>query len=297
VSVTLPIFILVAAIGEGLGVGAAATIARFLGAKARGHASITAMVALALAAATGMAVTLGLLAVLRPALELLGAGPAVLPMAEPYAGILALGCSLLLQQQVCDFVAIAEGNTRFSMWTLLGGFSLNIALDPVMIFALGLGVAGAALATVIAQLAALLAYLVYFTKAWGIVRVRLRLVRPSWPILRPILSIGVPAMLTGALTALSFALLYRSASLVGGDAAVAGVDIALRLLTLGLLPLAGFCLGAQAVLSFAWGGQDHGRVLQATRFMLRISTGFAAAYALTMLLVPEPIARLFTADP
>jgi putative MATE family efflux protein len=297
VSVALPIFILVAAIGEGLGVGAAAAIGRFLGARAKGRGSVTATTALALAAAVGAVTTLVLLAGLEPLRVLLGATPATLPMAERYAGILALGCSLMLVQQVCDFVAIAEGNTRFSMWTLLGGFTLNIVLDPILIFALGLGVAGAALATLVAQVAALLAYAVYFAWAWGVVSVRPRLVRLRWPVLRPILVVGVPAMLTGGLTALAFALLYRSASLYGGDAAVAGVGIALRLLTLGFLPLAGFCLGAQAVLSFGWGARDHARVLAATRFMLRVTTGCAAGYALLVLLLANPIARLFTDDP
>ena len=79
---------------------------------------------------------------------------------------------LLLAQQLCDFIAIAEGNTRFSMWTLLGAFSLDIVLDPILIFGFGLGIAGAAVATIISQVAALLAYAVYFAKGWGVVRVR-----------------------------------------------------------------------------------------------------------------------------
>ncbi|WP_420975936.1 polysaccharide biosynthesis C-terminal domain-containing protein, partial [Campylobacter coli] len=70
--------------------------------------------------------------------------------------------TLTMLQIVSDFIAISEGNTRFSMWTLLGCFALNIILDPIMIFGFGFGLAGAAMATILSQIAAIAAYALYF---------------------------------------------------------------------------------------------------------------------------------------
>ena len=297
VSITVPLFVVIAALGEGLGIGVATAIGRHLGAGSRGRASATATTVLALTVPFGIGLSLVLLWQLESILGLLGGTATVLPAAVAYAGILALACSLLLAQQLCDFIAIAEGNTRFSMWTLLGAFSLNIVLDPILIFGFGLGIAGAAMATIISQVAALLAYAVYFARGWGIVRVRWRMLRPSIRLLKPVLAVGVPAVSGGLMAALSLAAIYGTASLHGSDAVLAGIGIALRLVALGTLPVFGFCLGAQPVLSFACGAGDHGRVLRALRFMLTVTSTGAVGYALTMIVLAGPIAGLFTDDP
>lgn len=297
VSIAVPLFVVIAALGEGLGIGAATAIGRHLGSGARARASATATTALALTIPLGAFLSLVLLWQREPILGLLGASGTVLPDASRYAGILGLACVLLLAQQLCDFIAIAEGNTRFSMWTLLGAFSLNIVLDPILIFGFGLGVAGAAVATIISQVAALLAYAVYFRAGWGVVRVRWRLLRTGLRLLQPVFGVGVPATFGGLMAALSLAAIYGAASLNGGDEVLAGVGIALRLVALGTLPVIGFCLGAQPVLSFACGAGDFARMLGALRFMLVVTSVGAAGYALVMITLAGPIAGLFTEDP
>ncbi|SFK03435.1 MATE family efflux transporter [Methylocapsa palsarum] len=297
VSVALPIFLFVSALGHGLGVGSAATIGRLLGAHDADDASTTATVGLGLAGLLGLACTAGLLLWLTPILLFFGATDAVLSYAQDYVGVLAFGCALMLLQILCDFVVISEGNTRFSMWTLVGAFALNIVLDPIFIFGMGLGVAGAGLATITSQFAALTAFAIYFSRKIGILRIHWGLFRPRPDILRPILNVGVPATLTTALSAVAFTMVYRAAGAYGGDAAIAGVAIALRVLTFGELPLVGFCIGAQSVLSYAYGAGAPARVLAATRIMLIATTAFAIAYALTILAFPDAIVSLFTRDP
>lgn len=296
VSVAIPVFALIAALGHGIGVGAAAAIGRLLGAGDKASADATATMALGLAVVAGFGCSLVLLFAREPILQLFGASPAMMPQASAYLGLLGFGCILLLLQIACDFIAIAEGNTRFSMLTLLGGFTLNIALDPLLIFGFGLGVSGAALATILAQLAALAAYAVYFARRWGVVRIRLRLLKPTMAILRPVLAVGLPVTLSSALSAVGYALIYRAANAYGGDEAVAGVGIAFRILSLGALPVVGFCLGAQAVLSHGYGANDPRRVLEASRFMLRLALGFTLAYAMLMALAAGPVIALFTQD-
>ncbi|WP_245263223.1 MATE family efflux transporter [Azorhizobium doebereinerae] len=296
VSVAIPVFALVAALGHGLGVGTAATVGRLLGAGAAGDADTAATTALALSVLLGIAASVALVAWQDEVLTMFGATAGMMPQARAYIGPLAFSCALLLLQITCDFIAIAEGNSRFSMWTLLGGFSLNIALDPLLIFTFDLGIGGAAWATILSQVAALAAYAAYFAFGWGRVRVHAGALTGDPAILRPMLAVGVPVTLSSALSALAFALVYRAASEQGGDAAVAGIGIAFRLLTLGLLPVTGFCLGAQAVLSFAYGAGDPQRVRAATGFMLRAALGFTLVYSLAMALFAGPVVGVFTQD-
>lgn len=160
------------------------------------------------------------------------------------------------------------------MGTLPGGFTLNILLEPLLIFGVELGIAGAVLAThpVAARRA---------RRLCGLFRSRLgrgagaRALRPAELGELAVLAVGLPATLSSALSAIAIALIYRAASRHGGDEAVAGIGIGFRLVTLGSLPVIGFCLGAQAVLSHAWGAGDPQRVLQAAAFMLRVARASA----------------------
>jgi len=297
ITVVFPLLIVVAAVGEGLGVGIAATIGRLLGKGALGRASVTASTVLVLAVPIGFSLTAIILLLRQPLLVLFGATAETWPMAETYLCITAFGATLTLLQILCDFVAISEGNTRFSMWTLLGGFTLNIVLDPILIFGAGLGIAGAAVATILSQLAVIAAYAVYFHGRAGRVRVSLRFACLRRRILLPVVTMGLPTTLASILTSVAFAMVYHQAGVFGGDTAIAGLGIALRLLTLGSLPLLGFTLGAQPVVGFAWGAGDRDRVLAAIRFALAAATAFALLYGSTVILLAGPIARMFTTDP
>lgn len=295
VSLAFPLLILLVALAEGFGVGAAATIARLLGARRRVRAGQAATLALAMSAATAVVATALLLPVLEPALLLLGATPTALPLALPYTALLVGGSVMLFLQIGCDFIAIAEGNSRFSMLTLLGSFLLNMILDPVFIFWLDMGVPGAALATLVAQVSALAAYAVYFGRRLGTVRLHPRLLRHGRGTARRIVTMGTSAALATGLTALAFMLIYRLAG-AHGDAALAGVGIALRLLAGGTLPVMGFCLGTQPILGYAWGAGDPARVRRALRLMLAATTAFAAVHATAMIAFAPQVVGLFTDD-
>lgn len=296
VTICLPILMFVAAIGEGVGVGTAAMIGRMIGARRKGRASAAASTALAVVLPIGGCLTVLLSLFAEPLLQQFGATAESLPLAGSYLQVMAFGTVLVLLQILCDFIAIAEGNTRFSMWTLIGGFTLNIVLDPILIFAAGLGVAGAAVATILSQLVVLATYLVYFSRRIGIVRLAVRYVTLSRRLLGPIITIGLSTTLTTILTGAAFSLVYARAAELGGDDAVAALGIALRLFVLGTLPVIGFVLGAQAVLSFAHGSGDRSRLSAATRFMLLATSAFASAYGIGVAVFATPIAELFTND-
>ncbi|MBZ3694664.1 MATE family efflux transporter [Phyllobacterium calauticae] len=296
ITVVLPILMMIGAIGEGLGVGVATAVGRALGSANPQRANVTASTLIVLTVPLGIVLTTGILVFRRELLGLFGASEAIMPLAEHYLIIVAFSVTLTMLQIVSDFIAISEGNTRFSMWTLLGCFALNIILDPIMIFGFGFGLAGAAMATILSQIAAIAAYALYFRKRMGTLHLSARFAAFRADILKPVFSIGLPTTLTSMLSSISFAVLFTYAGFYRGDSGIAGVGIALRVLTLGMLPIVGLSLGGQAVLSFAWGAGKTPRLLAASNLLLMLTSAFSVAYGLGAVLLRYPIAAIFTDD-
>ncbi|WP_036031482.1 MATE family efflux transporter [Bradyrhizobium yuanmingense] len=293
VSMTLPIVVLLTAVGQGIGVGTASFISRHFGAGDYLEASRGASTALALAAPIGITLTVALLLNLRGIFVTLGATPTIAPMALDYAATLLFGYTVMLLNMVSGFIVRAEGNTRFSMWTMMTAFILNAVLDPVFIFLLDLGVRGAALATLVSQIAAISLYIAYFMNDRGTVRVRASHISVRGDRIRQLAFIGAPASITSILSAVSFMLLYGAAAPFGDDS-IAAVGIAVRLLTIGALPVTGFCIGSQAILGFGWGAPDFARVLKAAKLMLSMTVPLSVAYSAAGVIFARPLVWLFS---
>ncbi|HWT60918.1 MAG TPA: MATE family efflux transporter [Rhizobium sp.] len=294
IMIVLPILMLIAAFGEGIGVGVATEVGRLLGAGNRSRAGAIASISLAAGIAFGAAGALALLAF--PDLLLFGVTPALQPLAQRYLMIIAISVPLTMAQIILDFLAIAEGNARFSMWTLVACFALNMILDPIMIFGVGLGLQGVAIATILSQLVALSIYGTYHARRLGLVRLTLDWRLADIRYLRPVLAIGAPATLTSLTTAGAIAILVSLAGAYHGEAGIAGIGIALRLLAVGTLPVIGISLGAQSILSFAWGSGDMARVLSATRILTAVTSAVSGVYGLIALVFSQELASFFTDD-
>lgn len=297
VSLALPLTGLTAAVGVGLGVGTAAFVGRALGAGRQEEAGRMASAAMALCLLLAVGLSAGLWAARLPVLDLLGAAPPVQAPALDYLSIMAFSAGLGMVQILCDFTAIGEGNARFSLLSLVMCFTLNMALDPVLIFWAGLGVKGAALATLAAQLAALGLYTAYFARERGAIRLRpassLKTFTRLWPVLR----VGLPEAGSVLLASLAFLLLYRLAGDLAGTNGQAAMGIALRLWVLASLPIEGFCLGAQPVLAHAVGAGSSSRLNRAAFTLAAIACGAAAVFMAAGLLAAPQLSSLFTDDP
>ena len=180
-SSVLPILILLGALGEGIAVGTASLASRLLGARDQENANRAATTGLAIAVLTGIAVSVTLPFHIGDALRLFGVTPSALPLAEAYLRVALCGTVLLMLQIFGDFLAISEGNTRFSMWVLIAAFGINAVLDPIFIFVFGWGVTGAAAATLVAQMTAAAIYLGYFALGLGRLRIAPRFLTANSP--------------------------------------------------------------------------------------------------------------------
>lgn len=286
-----PLAGLVVAAGIGLGAGTASSIARALGKGRVAEARQISGVAFVAAAVVALIAVATLIGFREQVLNLLDAPAAVRAAALPYLVPLAFTVGLSIIQILCDFTAIGRGNSRFSLQTLALCFGLNIALDPLFIFGFGLGLQGAAWATLTAQVVTLAVWYRHFRHPSR---------RPSLGnarLLRPILGIGLPEAGAVAITTLGLLAMISLAGRIGGTEMLVAFGISLRLLFLVMLPLEGFAIGVQPILAHAYGANDPARVARALNRLVVLGLAVTGLLMVAFLLLPLPLARLFTADP
>lgn len=286
-----PLAGLVAAAGIGLGAGSASAIARALGRETPEEARQITGLVLVIAGLLALSAVIGLVLLRGPVLDLLGAPEPVRLAASPYLLPLSLTIGLSIIQIICDFTAIGRGNARFSLRTLALCFGLNMTLDPLFIFTFGLGLPGAAWATLTAQIVTLTVWARHFRDparrpALGPLR-----------LLRPVIAIGLPEAGSVVMSTLGLLILFGIAGSAGNTETLAAFGIAIRLLFFMTLPLEGFFIGVQPILAHAFGAGRHERVIQSLHLLLKLGLCATCALMLTFLLFPVRLAGIFTGDP
>ena len=225
----------------------------------------------------------------------MGATETVLPHARVYAVPFILSAVLGVGNVAAGNLAVAQGAAGTSLAAMTAGAVLNMILDPIMIYSLGMGVRGAAAATLISQAITALLYLRFFAGAGSYLRLSLKNFSPDRKIYGGILSIGSSVLLLQILSALSMSLLVRAASAYG-DEAVAAVGIVLRIVTLGMFVVFGFIKGFQPMAGFNYGAGNLARLDETVRTCLLLSTLFCLAWTAAVLCLSGPVLSLFSRD-
>jgi putative MATE family efflux protein len=292
---TFPIVLVAGSIGAGLGVGASANVARALGAGDREGAERLTAHALVLGLGIVLALSaVGLLTV-DPLFTALGASAEVLPYIRRYITVWYIGLPFVVLPMIGQNVLQATGDTRLPAMIISGAVTLNIILDPLLMFGLGpvpaLGIQGAAIATVIARGST------FFVVTWALVRrerllrlpLRLRQLAHS---ARSILFVGLPAALTNLALPLSMGVVTRLIADYGA-LAVAGFGVATRVESFSLI----FTLALSMVFT-PFVGQNFGaghlsRVRQGFQFAASMSFVWGVFAMVVFWVAAQPIARVF----
>ncbi len=273
VTAAFPPMLLIMAVATGTGVGAASVVGRALGAGDREGARRTAGNVLVLVALWGALTPLLMLPLLDPLLRLCGASDEVLPQARSYLGILAASAVVTFFIVSVNHVIRAEGRTLLPMVAQVSSSVVNIALDPVFIFALGLGVRGAAWATVIARCVGLAIQAWFLLSRRSLLRPRPRHLVPDagrwWAIYR----VGAASIVRSAVQAGIMGLVNGIAASFG-DLALAAVGIVMRLTSFVMMPVFGLTQGYLPLVSFNFGAGNLARVRRVT--LLAAGWGLAA---------------------
>ena len=293
ISVAFPIGQVVVGLGLLFGNGAASYISRLLGRGDRKTADQAASTALYSSIAVGALLILCTVVFLHPLLKMLGATESILPYAEEYTRIYVVFSIFNVFNVTMNNLVTSEGAAKTTMFTLLAGAVLNIVLDPVFIYVLDFGVAGAAAATAISQIVSSLVYLGYILRKKSIFSFRIRACCFSKEIMSEILKIGVPTMVFQLLTSLSISLINFQAKEYG-DSVIAGMGPVTRIISVGSLMVFGFMKGFQPIAGYSYGAKKYERLHEAIRLSIIWSTVFCVIYGVLASLFSANIISQFT---
>ena len=296
VGVVFSLMSIIQALGYGLGMGANSIISRSLGAKDQARADRTASSAFFAALVLGLVLGAAGLAATQPLMRLLGSTETMLPHAAGYARVILCGAPVMCASFVLSNILRGEGEAKLSMWGLCAGGLLNVALDPLFIFVLELGIAGAALATVLSQCASFLILLAAFLRGRSLVRLSARLVSRAPGDYGRIFLTGFPTVCRQGMASLASALLNNQAAAYS-DAAVAAVTIANKVYLLVRSLIIGVGQGFQPIAGYNYGAGDRRRTRQAFWFACLLGSVICCAGAALTGLFPEQIIRFFRDDP
>ena len=229
-------------------------------------------------------------------LRLFGASDVTLPYAVTYGRIYVLGCvSVLIVMGMNTFIT-TQGFASISMLTTVIGAVINIILDPILIFVLDMGVAGAALATVLSQVVSAVWILLFLTGKKTILKLKVPNMKIQGPIILPCLALGISSFVmvsTESILSISFT---SSLARFGGDVAVGAMTVLTSINQLITMPLSGICQGGQPLISFNYGARKYDRVKEAFFCQFGVCVAYTTAFWAVLMVLPNVFAGIFTSD-
>ena len=295
-TLVMPLQMLVLAFGLLIGVGAASTISRSLGAQQHEESNHIFSSVVFLGIVVGILVTLLGLSQLRPLLELMGKESQVIPQAYEYGYTLVFGIPFMIFNLILTQCARAEGNPNIAMTSQLVGALLNVGLDPLCIFTLKMGIMGAALATVAANIIAFAVITGYFASARSHLRFKFKLILPNLEILQELGKAGFPSFARN--TAASFvAALTNSLLSVYGAYALAIMGINNRMIMIFFMPIIGTSQGYMPIAGFNWGAKNLDRVKKAFWAATKMVSVICGLGWVLIQVYPGLFIRIFSSDP
>lgn len=274
VGVVFSISSVLSALGFWMGTGGSSLVSLYLGAREKEKAHCAASTGFFLALGLGGVIAAGGLLALEPLMRLLAA---------PFQ------CSSLALAQCLR----AEGKSKESMAGQLAGGLLNIVLDPLFIYTLGMGIRGAGAATALSQVMVWAALLWFYVRGKTSVRISVRQVARTPRMVKLIFTTGFPSLCRHCGNALATIVLNRAAGGFG-DAAIAAFSIASRVSGLALSVSIGFVQGLQPVAGYAHGSKDHARLKSAFRFCCAASMSALTALAVIIAAAAPWIVRMLS---
>ena len=229
-------------------------------------------------------------------LRVFGASDATLPYAVEYGRIYILGSVFVLIVMGMNPFVTTQGFAKVSMMTTVIGAVINIVLDPVFIFVLDMGVAGAALATVLSQAVSALWILRFLTGKQTILHLKKENLKLEGPVILPCLALGISSFVMISTESILSVCFTSSLAKFGGDVAVGAMTVLTSINQLVTMPLSGICQGGQPLISYNYGARKFDRVKEAFFCQFFTCTAYSTAFWLLLMLLPGVFAGIFTSN-
>ncbi len=308
VSVSMPLFMLILAVGNLFGVGGCAFVSRSLGEGNKDKIKTISSFCIYGGIMVGVVMAVIFAAFRRPLLYLIGASDNTIDFACDYLFWIALGSPFSVTAIMAGNLIRGEGAAKQSMFGMIIGQIANIILDPIFIlgagdklfgismpFGFNLGVSGAAIATVIGNILSVLYYLIYFLKGKSILSISPKRFSGKNGVAKGVISVGMPAALNNLLMSLSN-IVINMFLIKYGDSAVAAMGVALKANMLVTMLQIGLGQGIQPLVGYCYGARNFARMKSSIIFSMICNIVIGTSVTAFYLVFREQVIRLFIDD-
>jgi len=297
ITVGFPIMIIFLALGVLFGVGGATNFSINLGRKKYPEAENFLGNTFSLLILAGVFFAISVRINLQTILILFGASEAILPYAMEYMRIITLGALFNIVSIGMNHFIRADGNPKLAMYTMFLGAGTNIILDPIFIYGFKMGMAGAALATIISQFFSFLWVTSYFIGKQSRNKLKFKYLKIKLNLAVKIATLGLPGFSLQLATSALNAVLNKNLVFYGGDIAVSGMGVINSIQTLLIMPIIGLNQGVQPIISFNFGAKNFDRVKDAAKLAIKVATIIVTFGFIITRLFPVQLISLFNRDP
>ena len=297
VGVCLPLIMIISAFACLVSMGGAPRASIFLGKGDHKSAEKTLGNCTVLLVIISAALTAVFLLFSKDMLLVFGASGNTIGYAVDYMQVYAIGTVFVQLTLGLNAFISAQGFSKTSMFTVLIGAVCNIILDPVFIFVFGMGVRGAALATIISQCISMIWTLRFLMSKRTTIRLKRENLGLSAKVILPCLALGLAPFIMQSTESLLAVCFNSSLYQYGGDLAVGAMTILTSVMQFSMLPLMGLSQGAQPIISYNYGAHNIDRVKRTFRLLLISSVVYSAALWAAVELFPSVFVLIFNNDP
>ncbi len=295
VSLAMPVFILIMAVGNIFGVGGSSYISRSLGEGKLEEVKKTSAFCFYIGIVSGLVVMVFFLLAMNIVLKLIGADPNTFDFAKEYLFYVALGSVFIVVSTAFGNIVRAEGAAKVSMTGMMIGTVVNIVLDPIMILTLNMGVAGAAIATIIGNISSTIFYIVYIKKGNTVLSINRHYLKITSRIVRNVVTIGIPASLNSVL--MSFSNIILNNLLVSyGNNPVAAMGVAMKANMLVVFIQMGLGMGVQPLIGYCFGSGNINRLKGVMKFSMLCNVIIGTIITVAYFFSADSIVKIFIQD-
>jgi putative MATE family efflux protein len=296
ISVIFPVMLILMGFGMLIGIGTGVYVSINLGKKNIEQAEQTLGTGFALMIGVSVLIMVITYLLKEPILKSFGSTEETYQYANDYLNIILAGTPFMVIGFSLNNVIRSEGNARIAMYSMLISAGTNIILDPIFIFWLGMGVKGAAYATVISMFVLMVWVLWHFIRGRSVIVLRNRNIRIKWVILTEILAIGMAPFTMQIANSFVQGLMNRKLIVFGGDLAVGAMGIVNSLLSLVIMAVVAVNMASQPIIGFNYGAKSVERVKEALRLSLIAATLISVASFIIIETIPGLIVKMFNTD-
>ncbi len=294
--IVFPMWMIVMALAQLIGMGSASVLSRSLGKKDYERAYTVTGNSFLLVLILGIVCTAVVLIFLDPILILFGATENIMPYARDYLFITSFGFIYFPFIVASNNLIRSEGNARAAMSVMIVATGLNIVLDPIFIFALDMGIKGAAYATIISQFIGFVYVVYYFASGKSSLSPRLRHFKLNFSIVKEITKLGFASFIRQASFSLLTIIINNALKVQGGDLSIAIYSVINRIIMFITMPMFGIVGGVQPIIAFNYGAKKFDRVKQSVRLSVVVSTIIGIVFFLAIMIFPSQTIGIFSKD-